>query len=66
MPVIFVLEHNGYAYSTPSAQQFAVDPIERAAGYGITAVAVDGNDVEAVFAARTRRASARLRAAGRR
>ena len=51
VPVIFVLEHNGYAYSTPSAQQFAVDPIERASGYGIAAVAVDGNDVEAVFAA---------------
>jgi pyruvate dehydrogenase E1 component alpha subunit len=51
VPVIFVLEHNGYAYSTPSAQQFAVDPLERAAVYGIAAVAVDGNDVEAVFEA---------------
>jgi pyruvate dehydrogenase E1 component alpha subunit len=49
VPAIFVLEHNGYAYSTPSARQFAVDPIERAAVYGIAAVTVDGNDVEAVF-----------------
>ena len=49
VPVIFVLEHNGYAYSTPSARQFVVDPLERAAVYGITGVDVDGNDVEAVF-----------------
>jgi TPP-dependent pyruvate/acetoin dehydrogenase alpha subunit len=51
VPVIFVLEHNGYAYSTPSARQFAVDPLERAATYGILGVDVDGNDVEAVFEA---------------
>jgi pyruvate dehydrogenase E1 component alpha subunit len=47
--VIFVLEHNGYAYSMPSERQFAVDPLARAAGYGVAGVAVDGNDVEAVF-----------------
>ncbi|MGA2469201.1 MAG: thiamine pyrophosphate-dependent dehydrogenase E1 component subunit alpha [Solirubrobacteraceae bacterium] len=49
VPAIFVLEHNGYAYSTPSARQFVVDPVERAAGYGMVGVSVDGNDVEAVF-----------------
>jgi TPP-dependent pyruvate/acetoin dehydrogenase alpha subunit len=49
VPAIFVLEHNGYAYSTPSSRQFVVDPLERAAVYGIRGVAVDGNDVEAVF-----------------
>jgi TPP-dependent pyruvate/acetoin dehydrogenase alpha subunit len=49
VPAIFVLEHNGYAYSTPSAQQFAVDPVERAAAYGMLGLSVDGNDVEAVF-----------------
>jgi pyruvate dehydrogenase E1 component alpha subunit len=49
VPVIFVLEHNGWAYSTPSSRQFVVDPLERAASYAIAAVAVDGNDVEAVF-----------------
>ena len=32
LPVIFVLENNQYAYSTPLAQQFAVDPVERARG----------------------------------
>ena len=51
LPVIFVLENNQYAYSTPSELQFAVDPVERAAGYGFPGVTVDGNDVEAMFAA---------------
>jgi pyruvate dehydrogenase E1 component alpha subunit len=50
LPVIFILENNQYAYSTPTALQFAVDPVERAAGYGFPGVVVDGNDVEAVFA----------------
>ena len=34
LPVIFVLENNQYAYSTPLDKQFAVDPVERAAAYG--------------------------------
>jgi TPP-dependent pyruvate/acetoin dehydrogenase alpha subunit len=49
LPVVFVLENNQYAYSTPLDKQFAVDPVERAAAYGFTGVTVDGNDVEAVF-----------------
>jgi pyruvate dehydrogenase E1 component alpha subunit len=49
LPVVFVLENNQYAYSTPTSQQFAVDPVERAAVYGFPGVRVDGNDVEAVF-----------------
>jgi TPP-dependent pyruvate/acetoin dehydrogenase alpha subunit len=51
LPIVFVLENNGFAYSTPNSLEFAVDPIERAGGYGFPGVAVDGNDVEAVFAA---------------
>ena len=51
LPVIFVLENNQYAYSTPLDQQFAVDPVERAAAYGFPGVTVDGNDVEAMFEA---------------
>jgi pyruvate dehydrogenase E1 component alpha subunit len=51
LPVVFVLENNQYAYSTPLDQQFAVDPVERAAAYGFPGVTVDGNDVEAMFAA---------------
>jgi TPP-dependent pyruvate/acetoin dehydrogenase alpha subunit len=51
LPVVFVLENNQYAYSTPVDLQFAVDPVERAGAYGFPGVSVDGNDVEAVFAA---------------
>jgi len=51
LPAVFVLENNGFAYSTPNELEFAVDPIERAAGYGFGGVTVDGNDVEAVFLA---------------
>jgi pyruvate dehydrogenase E1 component alpha subunit len=58
LPVIFVLENNQYAYSTPTTSQFAVDPVERAATYGFPGETVDGNDVEAMFEA-TRRARER-------
>jgi len=51
LPVVFVLENNRFAYSTPNELEFAVDPVERAAGYGFRGVSVDGNDVEAVFEA---------------
>ena len=51
LPVIFVLENNQYAYSTPLECQFAVDPVRRASGYGFPGESVDGNDVEAVFTA---------------
>ena len=49
LPVIYILENNHWAYSTPQRRQFAVPPIERARGYGIAAETIDGNDVEAVF-----------------
>jgi pyruvate dehydrogenase E1 component alpha subunit len=51
LPIVFVLENNGFAYSTPNELEFAVDPVERAATYGFPGVLVDGNDVEAVFEA---------------
>jgi TPP-dependent pyruvate/acetoin dehydrogenase alpha subunit len=51
LPVVFVLENNQYAYSTPLDKQFAVDPVERAAAYGFAGVTVDGNDCEAMFEA---------------
>jgi len=58
LPVIFILENNQYAYSTPVDQQFAVNPIERAATYGFPGESVDGNDPEAMFEA-TRKARER-------
>jgi pyruvate dehydrogenase E1 component alpha subunit len=51
LPVVFVLENNQFAYSTPNDREFAVDPVARAAGYGFPGLKVDGNDVEAVFSA---------------
>jgi TPP-dependent pyruvate/acetoin dehydrogenase alpha subunit len=63
LPVVFILENNGYAYSTPNELEFAVDPVERAAGYGFPGVSVDGNDVEAVFEA-SREAADRARSDG--
>ena len=63
LPVVFVLENNRYAYSTPNELEFAVDPIERARTYGFPGVGVDGNDVEAVFEA-ARVACSRARAGG--
>ncbi len=51
LPVVFVLENNQYAYSTPLDQQFAVNPVERAAAYGFQGLKADGNDPEAMFEA---------------
>ncbi|MDP9190071.1 MAG: thiamine pyrophosphate-dependent dehydrogenase E1 component subunit alpha [Actinomycetota bacterium] len=61
LPVVYVLENNRFAYSTPTELEYAVDPVERAAGYGFPGVSVDGNDVEAVFEA-ARVAAERARA----
>jgi len=43
LPVIFVIENNGYAYSTPTCEQFAAgtELWKRAAGYGIESFALD-------------------------
>jgi TPP-dependent pyruvate/acetoin dehydrogenase alpha subunit len=51
LPLVFVLENNQFAYSTPNEREFAVDPVGRAESYGFPGVKVDGNDVEAVFEA---------------
>ena len=50
LPLIVVAEYNHYAYSTPTNLQTAVkDLAEKAAGYGIPAHIVDGNDVIACY-----------------
>jgi TPP-dependent pyruvate/acetoin dehydrogenase alpha subunit len=49
LPVIFLCENNGWAEMSPAAEQSRiVDVAERAAGYGIAAAIVDGNDPESV------------------
>jgi 2-oxoisovalerate dehydrogenase E1 component len=47
LPVIFFCEDNGYAEFSPAATQHVASLAQRAAGYGIDHVAVDGNDVVA-------------------
>lgn len=47
LPVIFFCENNGYAEFSPTSTQHAATLAQRAAGYGIDHVAVDGNDVVA-------------------
>jgi TPP-dependent pyruvate/acetoin dehydrogenase alpha subunit len=52
LPLVLLIENNGYAYSTPTTRQFAVSHLsERAHSYGIPGKSVDGNDVLAVFEA---------------
>ena len=62
LPFVFVVENNGYAISVPLARQVAGSSVaDRAAGYGIPGVTVDGADVLACYAA-ARDAVARARA----
>ena len=51
-PLVVIGEYNHWAYTTPPEKQFAVkDLADKAKGYGVHAVTVDGNDVIAVHAA---------------
>ena len=62
LPVVFVVENNGYGLSTPASEAIPVDDLAAAAaGYGMPGAVVDGNDVLAVHAA-VQEAAARARA----
>jgi 2-oxoisovalerate dehydrogenase E1 component len=50
LPVIFLIQNNLYAISVPAAEEVAGKIAERAAGYGIEGVVVDGNDILNVYA----------------
>ncbi|XP_077645303.1 2-oxoisovalerate dehydrogenase subunit alpha, mitochondrial isoform X2 [Lonchura striata] len=64
-PIVFFCRNNGYAISTPTAEQYRGDGIAaRGPGYGLPSVRVDGNDVFAVFNA-TREARRRAVAENR-
>jgi len=64
LPAIFFCENNGYAEFSPASAQHAATLEQRAAGYGVDYVAVDGNDAVAVVGAMARVVDA-VRAAGR-
>ncbi len=50
LPLITIIENNGYAYSTPTREQMAAEHfVEKAAGYGIVGMQVDGNDIIACY-----------------
>lgn len=45
LPVIFMIENNGYGLSTPTSDQFACENlVDRAAGYGLEGMMIDGNN----------------------
>lgn len=59
MPIVFIVQNNQTALSTPVNEQFACTNLaQKGAGYGIPAITIDGTDAEAVFAAVTAAADA--------
>ncbi|MGY8988306.1 MAG: thiamine pyrophosphate-dependent enzyme, partial [Flavobacteriales bacterium] len=52
LPVIFVIENNGYGLSTPSNEQFRCKQFaDKGKGYGIDAYTIDGNNILEVYSA---------------
>lgn len=50
LPLITIIENNGYAYSTPTRNQCAAAHfVDKAVGYGILGLRVDGNDAVACY-----------------
>jgi 2-oxoisovalerate dehydrogenase E1 component len=50
LPVIFIIENNGYGLSTPVNEQFVCKQLaDRAVGYGMMGVTIDGNNILEVF-----------------
>ncbi|SMC76789.1 alpha-ketoacid dehydrogenase subunit alpha/beta [Pedobacter africanus] len=50
LPVIFLIENNGYGLSTPANEQYKCkNLVDRAVGYGIEGLQVDGNNILAVY-----------------
>ncbi|MFN8343100.1 MAG: dehydrogenase E1 component subunit alpha/beta [Cyclobacteriaceae bacterium] len=46
LPVIFIVENNGYGLSTPSEEQFRCKQfVDKAIGYGVEGVRIDGNNI---------------------
>lgn len=50
LPVIFVIENNGYGLSTPVNEQYRCkNLVDKASGYGMEGVQIDGNNILAVY-----------------
>jgi len=65
MPIVFIVQNNQTALSTPVQEQCAaLNFAQKAVGYGMRGITIDGTDPEAVFAAVTEAAEACRRGAG--
>ena len=50
LPVIFVVENNGYGLSTPVSEQYACASLaDRGVGYGMRSLSIDGNNIVEVY-----------------
>jgi len=50
LPVIFIIENNGYGLSTPVNEQYQCEQlVDKAKGYGMEGIRIDGNDILAVY-----------------
>lgn len=50
LPVLFIIENNGYGLSTPTSEQFKCKQLsDRAIGYGIEGITIDGNNILKVY-----------------
>lgn len=50
LPVIFIIENNGYGLSTPTNEQYKCESlVERARGYGMDGIKIDGNNILSVL-----------------
>lgn len=50
LPVIFIIENNGYGLSTPTNEQYRCESlVDKAYGYGIEGIKIDGNNILEVY-----------------
>ena len=50
LPVIFIIENNGYGLSTPVSEQYrCYSLVDKAIGYGMEGVKIDGNNILSVY-----------------
>src|SRR5687767_8469085 len=50
LPVIFIIENNGYGLSTPTSEQYrCISLVDKAKGYGMEGVQIDGNNILSVY-----------------